>query len=166
MLTAPLPGTAIWVYGILANSADRGVTIFTNASFELDGLPLGNFEHVPQPEQEQYIYNVLLSSKTGLNNTEHTLMMTAMQGGNSSLLLFDYAVYTSVDSSGVRFHELIRLSCYSYDDLNKPSSTSTTTLMTSTSQTSSITTTSSSNDPFRTHHSELRRYFEIPLVLT
>ena len=89
-----MSGTAIWVYGILANSAGPGITIFTNASFELDGLPLGKFEHVPQPEQDQYLYNVLLWSETGLENIEHTLVISAAQGESPSLLLFDYAVYT------------------------------------------------------------------------
>ena len=49
---------------------------------------------MPQPEQDQYLYNVLLWSETGLENIEHTLVISAAQGESPSLLLFDYAVYT------------------------------------------------------------------------
>ena len=87
-------GTAIWVYGILANTAGTGVTIFTNTSFELDGTLAGRYEHIPDPTQQQYIYNVSMFQSTGLTFGEHTLMMMAMQGSEPSLLMFDYAVYT------------------------------------------------------------------------
>ena len=164
-----LLGTAIWVYGIVVNYASQGIIIFTNASFELDGISLKNFEHEPQPEQDQYIYNVLLSSETGLDDTEHTLVMSAVQGANTSLLLFDYAVYTLVDHCVAHIHKLIYLSSFSYDD-SKPSSASNTLSMTSTSSLSSATAskkpTSSSTNDLRTHHGELQCDFEIPPVLT
>ncbi|EPT00112.1 hypothetical protein FOMPIDRAFT_1080825, partial [Fomitopsis schrenkii] len=74
------------------------ITILTNASFELDGLLLDTFKHPPQPIEDQYLYNVLLFSMSALVNTEHTLVMTAVQGESPSLLLFDYAIYTWVRS--------------------------------------------------------------------
>lgn len=87
-------GTAIWIYCILANNASAGVTIFTNASFELDGAIVGGYEHNPDPSQGPFLYNVSVFRKTDLSNAEHTLVMTAMQEPEPSSLLFDYAVYT------------------------------------------------------------------------
>lgn len=87
-------GTAIWIYCILANNASTGVTIFTNASFELDGTIVGGYGHNPDPSQGPFLYNVSVFQKTDLSNAEHTLVMIAMQEPEPSLLLFDYAVYT------------------------------------------------------------------------
>ncbi|EPT00090.1 hypothetical protein FOMPIDRAFT_1123150 [Fomitopsis schrenkii] len=92
--TLKFNGTAIWVYCILANTAGTGVTIFTNASFELDGAIAGTYEHDPAPSQGPFLYNISVFSKTELSMAEHTLVMTAVQGSEPSLLLFDYAVYT------------------------------------------------------------------------
>ena len=89
-----LSGTAIWVYLILANNASTGVTIFTNASFELDGKLVHVYNHIPDPSQGPYLYNVSAFQQSNLEIAEHTLVMTAVQGSQPSLLLFDYAVYT------------------------------------------------------------------------
>ena len=82
----------------------------SNISFELDGTLEGSFLHVvdtsggfkslPPHEglgydiEPAYLYNQNVFSKTGLDNQNHTLVMTAMRGANASLLLFDWAQYT------------------------------------------------------------------------
>ena len=89
------PGTAIWSYVILANSAPASSTsIFTNVTFELDDVFAGFYEHVPLPTASEFEYNVTAFSKTGLDNKDHSLVMTAAQGSMPSLLLFDWAMYT------------------------------------------------------------------------
>ncbi|EPT00117.1 hypothetical protein FOMPIDRAFT_1123161 [Fomitopsis schrenkii] len=89
-------GTAVWVYCILVNSGHRGVTIYTNASFELDGALAGTYQHNPDPKEDQYLYNTAVFNKDDLSNTEHTLVITAENGPSPSLLLFDWAMYTYV----------------------------------------------------------------------
>ena len=89
------PGTAIWIYVILANSAAASYDIiFTNVTFVLDDVIAGTYDHVPSPTASQYEYNVTAFSKTGLDNKDHSLVMTAVQGSMPSLLLFDWAMYT------------------------------------------------------------------------
>lgn len=88
-------GTAIWVYCILVNSGHHGVTIYTNASFELDGALAGTYQHDPNPQDDQYLYNNVVFHKDDLSNTEHTLVIT-VGNGSPSLLLFDWAMYTYV----------------------------------------------------------------------
>ena len=89
-------GTAIWVYGILVNSGASGVTIYTNASFELDGYIVGTYHHIPDPSDDKYLYNVTVFSQHGLSNTEHTLLINVQSGSETSLFLFDWAIYTYV----------------------------------------------------------------------
>ena len=91
-----IAGTAIWVYCILVNTGEEYITIFSNMTFELDGAPVVAFSHVPNPNGEQYLYNQTVFSQTGLSNTDHTLVMTAVLGSEPSLLLFDWAMYTCV----------------------------------------------------------------------
>lgn len=54
-------------------------------------------QHTPDPSEEQYLYNRTVFSRTDLSNAEHTLVMTAVQGSQPSVLLFDWAVYTFDD---------------------------------------------------------------------
>ena len=91
---ASSPGTAIWVYCILVNNAGTGVVTLTNISFSLDGQSIATYEHEPDPSQATFLYDVPTLQRTGLSIGEHTLVMTAFQGSEASLLLFDYAVYT------------------------------------------------------------------------
>ncbi|KZT74166.1 hypothetical protein DAEQUDRAFT_761603 [Daedalea quercina L-15889] len=96
--TLQFNGTAIWVNCILVNSANSsGTTIFTNISFELDGAVAGTYDHVPDPSASPYLYNITTFSNTNLDMGEHTLVMTALQGSDPSLLLFDWAQYTFDD---------------------------------------------------------------------
>ena len=68
----------------------------TNVTFELDGAPAGAYIHIPNQNDAQFIYNVNVFSQTDLDNKEHTLVMTAIQGAQPSYLLFDWVEYTSV----------------------------------------------------------------------
>lgn len=82
------------MYVILANTGDTGIVILTNTSFELDGVIVHTFEPIPDPSKGTFTYNVSAFQQSDLNIGEHTLVMTAVQGTQASLLLFDYAVYT------------------------------------------------------------------------
>ena len=87
-------GVAIWVYCVVPNEVPDAPT-FMNISFELDGKPAGNFTHSPN-QSELYEYNVTVYSRSELDNAQHTLKMSAVQGETAtrSLLLFDWAEYT------------------------------------------------------------------------
>ena len=83
------------MYGVLANPpSQNGSVLFTNATFELDGSLAGTYSHVPDPDADRFEYNVTIFSASGLNNTNHILVVTDAQGSQLSLLLFDYAKYT------------------------------------------------------------------------
>lgn len=80
---------------IVVNNATSSSTItYTNTTFQLDGVAVGTYTHVPDSSASKYEYNVTAFSKTGLSNEHHTLVMTAVQGSKPSLLIFDWAMYT------------------------------------------------------------------------
>jgi hypothetical protein len=90
-------GTAIYMYGLLANTA-ANIVRTTNLTFTLDGAPAGTFFH-PADATETIVYNVSLFSKDDIPNGPHTLVATATPGPIlSSLIMFDYAIYTFDDS--------------------------------------------------------------------
>lgn len=82
------------MFCVLVNSGPPYVTINSNISFELDGASAGTFPYNPDPSGPQYLYNQTVFSKTGLSDTDHTLVLAAVQGSDPSLLLFDWAIYT------------------------------------------------------------------------
>ncbi|KAJ6466851.1 hypothetical protein C8R45DRAFT_479272 [Mycena sanguinolenta] len=101
-LSLEFTGTAIYVYTLVINSAQHNIgpeAAFGGAGFtaqidsgqvEVDsGGSIDNFPALPA-------YNVLLYSKTGLENIAHTLTIMPIKSGQ--LLFFDYAVYTFEDS--------------------------------------------------------------------
>ncbi|KAI0756231.1 hypothetical protein C8Q80DRAFT_1115816 [Daedaleopsis nitida] len=92
-------GTAVYVYNIMANIVPKATT-FTGLRFTLDGAAVGSFTHIPT-ETTEYQYNVLVYMNNSLKNMEHTLQMWTEAGPeqDASLSLFDYAVYTSLDSN-------------------------------------------------------------------
>ncbi|KAJ7233862.1 hypothetical protein B0H12DRAFT_1222952 [Mycena haematopus] len=94
-------GTAIYVYTLVINSTQHNLgpeAAFGGAGFtaQMDGGQLeteaggdlSSFSTLPA-------YNVLLYSKTGLENTTHSLTIRPLK---SELLFFDYAVYTFEES--------------------------------------------------------------------
>ncbi|KAH9930925.1 uncharacterized protein B0H18DRAFT_1102885 [Fomitopsis serialis] len=99
-VTLDFTGTDIWVYCIIVNSASAAdIVTFTNVTFELDGAVAGSYAHEPDATASQYVYNVSVFSQTGLSNTEHKLVMSTVQGSQSSALLFDWAMYTFDDGN-------------------------------------------------------------------
>ena len=62
--------------------------------FELNGVQEGLFKHSPNITGAELLYNQLVFNKTGLVNTVHTLVMAAVPGSGTSLILFDWAEYT------------------------------------------------------------------------
>ncbi|KAH9914660.1 uncharacterized protein BXZ73DRAFT_54860, partial [Epithele typhae] len=90
-ITATFTGTAVYVFNVLANTVQY-TTTFTTLTFTLDGTEVGDFTHNPSTSTD-FQYGVLTFSKTGLANEPHTLVITS-GGDASSLVLFDYMVYT------------------------------------------------------------------------
>ncbi|KAJ6551591.1 hypothetical protein B0H19DRAFT_1264248 [Mycena capillaripes] len=95
-VTLRFSGTAIYCYGVIPEfgpDASLGLTIRAT----LDNEPL-SVTTVPWParlsyEEPSQAYSILLYSKTGLENAEHTLVL----GGGDGFyqwISFDYAIYT------------------------------------------------------------------------
>ena len=97
VITAQFTGTAVYVYNVLANYVEYTTTL-TNITFTLDGNPAGSFVHIPT-DSTSFQYDVPVFVKTGLANTSHTIVITAGGDTNSSLVLFDYIVYTFEDAA-------------------------------------------------------------------
>jgi hypothetical protein len=85
-----LPGTAIWIFGIVPNTIQDATTII-NVSFALDEATPQSYFHSPDTPGT-YLYDVLVYSKQGLENVEHKLLRTPTTGTSNSLFLFDYAI--------------------------------------------------------------------------
>ena len=142
-------GTAVWLYCIMVNYNSFPAPLMTNVSFELDGAPAGTYIHIPDQNDTQFVYNVNVFSQTDLENAEHTLVMTAIQGAQPSYLLFDWAKYTLVQCRSDVCVVLTRTR--SFDDGEASSNTTSTT----TSRSSVATRTSSDNaGATPTHRSE------------
>ena len=92
VITAQFTGTAVYVYNVLANYVEYTTTL-TSLNFTLDGDLIGSFIHIPT-NSTSFQYDVPVFVKTGLSNTSHTIVITAGGDINSSLVLFDYIVYT------------------------------------------------------------------------
>ncbi|TBU58177.1 hypothetical protein BD310DRAFT_906747 [Dichomitus squalens] len=90
------PGTAVYVYNILPNTLPGGVSSHTNLLFSIDGETVGQFSHVSD-SSAKFLYNQLVYWNASLSKTTHTLVMRADVG---SLVIFDYMIYTMVDSLG------------------------------------------------------------------
>ncbi|KAH9934655.1 uncharacterized protein B0H18DRAFT_483253 [Fomitopsis serialis] len=90
-------GTAIWVYCVVPNRI-KDATTLVNITFALDGVPAGSYQHMPR-NTATYDYNVTVYENTMLSNSIHTLVMTAENDPNPSILLFDWALYTVEDGS-------------------------------------------------------------------
>jgi hypothetical protein len=90
-----VPGTAVYLFCIVPNTVPGAGSSTVNLTFTLDGQSDGTFLHQPDGTQN-IIYNVPVYARTSLDNKPHTLVMSPVAGINSSLVLFDYAVYTFV----------------------------------------------------------------------
>ena len=91
--TLRIIGTAIWVYCAVVLEGGSGQVTETNIAFNLDGNQLQTYSNDPtNPDATTtFKYNVTVFSQTGLENIEHTLVMTMLPG---SWIAFDWAKYT------------------------------------------------------------------------
>ncbi|KAJ6548791.1 hypothetical protein B0H19DRAFT_952955 [Mycena capillaripes] len=90
-VTLEFTGTAIYFFGIVANTVLHGTTNHTypaNVTFTLDGAFAGRYIHTPDTSFADF-YSVPMLSSEGLSNKAHTLVVTFV-----GLLLFDFAIYT------------------------------------------------------------------------
>ena len=92
-------GTAVYVYNLVANRVlIPGTTTFTNLTFHIDGEHVGQFVHVPD-ETTDVLYRVPVYSNASLVYKTHSMEIRA-GGTNPSLVLFDYAEYTTDEEDG------------------------------------------------------------------
>lgn len=97
-VTVRFTGVAVYVYNALAND-QPGVATLTNLTFTLDNIFAGSFTHTAIDDPDP-AYDVLVYSNNNMENKAHTLTMAAaaLVGSKSSLILFDYVVYTVIDN--------------------------------------------------------------------
>lgn len=94
MLTVlTLVGLAIYVFFITVPIISN-VTTETHLNLTLDGQPVSVFNYVPGPN-DYYQYNQSVYSNSNMIIGDHTLIISS-EGATSSVLEFDYAVYTFV----------------------------------------------------------------------
>lgn len=93
-------GTAIYTFFIVPDNVTHfahEVTLLANMSVFLDDELVGNILHVPDNKTD-FIYNFLGYVNTSLSNDTHMLSISANNEVASSLILFDYYIYTYVFS--------------------------------------------------------------------
>lgn len=96
-ITVNFTGVAVYVYHLLANGPP-GIVVYTNLTFYLDDHHVGVFSHVPEISNTTTIqYHVPVYVNTTLPDAPHTLVISAT-GRDVSLILFDFVVYTVVES--------------------------------------------------------------------
>ncbi|KAF8869881.1 hypothetical protein CPB84DRAFT_1693684 [Gymnopilus junonius] len=87
-------GTAIYVFFVLVNNVGAGLSTETLVDFTLDGDSLQRFEHTADSQNPLIQYNQLVFHQLNLQNTQHTLVISASQVPTSIYVNFDYAMYT------------------------------------------------------------------------
>lgn len=97
-------GTAIYVYGVIANTVTipgQVTSTTTNLTFRLDGEFVGSFIHQPTASMD-FEYNVLFYTNDSIPNGQHVLVFesTSLEQEHF-LILFDYAIYTYVDDTDI-----------------------------------------------------------------
>ncbi|KAJ7916111.1 hypothetical protein B0H13DRAFT_1711154, partial [Mycena leptocephala] len=93
-MTLHFEGTAIYVFGYCESSSDVNL----NTSVTLDGGPTRD---IPFASPMQFVYNCSLYSKTGLENTNHTLTLAAITAAEDVQWSFDFAIYTQEEPDPV-----------------------------------------------------------------
>ena len=89
-----MTGTAFYVYGVLSQS-DSFPGSTADIAFYMDNELGGTFSYTPPGLPGSYVYNSLLWHTASLPYEQHTFALhNGMLGGNVSLLLLDYVVYT------------------------------------------------------------------------
>lgn len=98
-ITYEFTGTGIAAYFIVPDIQTGDLTLTTNLTFSLDDSTVGTYSHSPTGGAE-FLYNQECFSKQGLSDGSHTLVISAnAPSGQSSLVLFDYLVYTTSDQT-------------------------------------------------------------------
>ncbi|KAI0364974.1 hypothetical protein BV20DRAFT_789014 [Pilatotrama ljubarskyi] len=103
-ITATFTGVAVYVFNMLANNVSATTTV-TSLAFAIDGEHVGSYTHAPDLTTSQILYNVPVYTNTALGNGKHTIEIFASQTF-SSLILFDYIVYTSNEADRASSHEV------------------------------------------------------------
>lgn len=80
------------MFYILDNNVKPGYASATDISVSLDGQTAVPFSYNP-PGTDDYQYNVQVFQSVNMPLQEHTVLVSST-GESSSLLLFNYAVYT------------------------------------------------------------------------
>jgi len=89
-------GTDIYIFGIQVNGTS-GIPIVNNdLTFTLDGQPAGTYTHTPGPNDVDYRYHVPFFTGHNLTQGPHNLTMELT---GTSMVLFDYLVYTTSETS-------------------------------------------------------------------
>lgn len=89
-------GTAIYTFFIMPENVSLfapEVTLLANMSVYLDDAYAGEILHAPQGGP-QFIYNFPGYSASGLSNDVHVLSVSANNEAASSMVEFDYFIYT------------------------------------------------------------------------
>ncbi|KAJ3903867.1 hypothetical protein F5879DRAFT_116866 [Lentinula edodes] len=91
-------GTAVYIFFILANDPDPGISASTAANFTLDGTLVSTFTHSPNSSASapSFYFNesALAFSKTGMKNISHQMVISTSGLSSDYYLNFDYALYT------------------------------------------------------------------------
>ncbi|PCH33252.1 hypothetical protein WOLCODRAFT_141572 [Wolfiporia cocos MD-104 SS10] len=88
-------GTALYVYCIVFHSSDNPDG-YTNLWFYLDDEQVGNFTQVPSGNGANVSYNVLVYDNDRIPWGTHTFtLVNGDPSGQASLVLLDYAIYTT-----------------------------------------------------------------------
>ncbi|KAJ6551590.1 hypothetical protein B0H19DRAFT_1158213 [Mycena capillaripes] len=98
-VTLQFSGTAIYCYGVIplfGPSNLLGLTIKTTLDNELLKITTVPWPARLSPNESSQAYSILLYSRTGLENAEHTLVLGGGDG-RYQWMSFDYAIYTFDD---------------------------------------------------------------------
>ncbi|KZW00852.1 hypothetical protein EXIGLDRAFT_830495 [Exidia glandulosa HHB12029] len=98
-VTFRFTGTAVYIYCVLANDVPATSVTGTHLWFSIDGEIVDTFHHTPNSSADMFLYNQLLYSNHSIPDGQHVFNMSARTDGPDSLILFDYAQYTTSDAS-------------------------------------------------------------------
>ena len=79
------------MWGILASCSNISEA---SIGFTIDGKAVGKFKEPSANNSKTVQYNALLFSATGLNDTNHTLVMGVGGGNQTAYAILDRIVYT------------------------------------------------------------------------
>jgi len=87
-------GTAIYIFFILADYRQSGITTITECAFSLDGGAPVPYHFESEAEGSNMLHGVMVFSRSDLENEDHTLEITT-GGDDERYVNFDYAIYTT-----------------------------------------------------------------------